>query len=110
VVELFLAGPGDRYLEIELGPGGHHLVLLLGGVRKVVQEQLPLDFHVQHANGRWSGRAWLPAGWLPEGPWRTNAYAIHGLGAERRYLAAFPVPGEAPDFHRLECLRPLSAL
>lgn len=28
--------------------------------------------------------------------------AVYGLGEGRRYLAAFPVPGSAPDFHRLE--------
>lgn len=110
VVELFLAGPGERYLEIELGPGGHHLVLRLEGNRQVVEERLPMDFQVRMSDHRWMGRAWVPTGWLPPGPWRTNAYAIHGVGSQRRYLAAFPVPGEAPDFHRLECMEALDGL
>jgi hypothetical protein len=46
---------------------------------------------------------------VPEGPWRFNAYAIHGVGAARRYLAHFPVPGPRPDFHRLECFGALEA-
>ncbi len=33
---------------------------------------------------------------------RANLYAIHGVGTARRHLAMTPVPGEAPDFHRLE--------
>jgi len=36
-----------------------------------------------------------------------NAYAIHGQGSERRYLAAHAVRGAAPDFHRLECFAAL---
>ena len=36
-----------------------------------------------------------------------NAYTISGIGAERGYAAACPVPGGAPDFHRLECFAPL---
>ena len=31
-----------------------------------------------------------------------NAFAIHGVGPQRRYLACTPVPGPQPDFHRLE--------
>jgi hypothetical protein len=48
------------------------------------------------------GAAWIPRAWLPRGADRVNAYAIHGRGPSRRYLAAFPVPGDQPDFHRLD--------
>jgi hypothetical protein len=44
-------------------------------------------------------------GTLPP-PHRLNAFAMHGLGLRRRYLAMEPVPGEAPDFHRLEHFLP----
>ncbi|MCK6504885.1 hypothetical protein L6R53_16055 [Myxococcota bacterium] len=101
VVELFVVGPGQRYLEVELGPHGHHLVLQLHGVRNVVARELPLDLRVTCAAGRWQARARLPRALLPPGPHLANAYAIHGRGAGRRYLAWTPVPGPAPDFHRL---------
>jgi hypothetical protein len=109
VVELFLLGDGDRYLEVELGPHGHHLVLELHGRRQPTRRGLPLEFEVgRDEAGRWSGLARLPWTYLPAGALRANAYAIHGVGAERRYLAWAPVPGDGPDFHRLEHFRPLS--
>lgn len=112
VVELFLAGSGPGYLEIELGPHGHHLVLQLAGVRRVQASALPLDYRVERTpqGTRWRATARVPAAWLPPGPLRGNAYAIHGLGTARRYLAASPVPGDAPDFHRPDCFAPLPGL
>ena len=55
----------------------------------------------------WTGRAAIPAAWLPEPVGIGNAYAIHGPPEARRYRALHPVPGEAPDFHRLECFGPI---
>jgi hypothetical protein len=107
VVELFLLGTGDRYLELELGPHGHHLVLQLGGRRRVEAQGLPLAFTAERAGARWTGRAHAPAAWLPPELRACNAYAIHGSGRARRYAAAFPVPGPEPDFHRLEHFGPL---
>jgi hypothetical protein len=37
---------------------------------------------------------------LPQPFSHVNAYAIHGQAAARCYQAAFPVPGERPDFHQ----------
>ena len=112
VVELFLAGPGPAaavpYTEIELSPHGHHLVLRFVGVRNAIERALPLEFAARHAGGRWHGEARVPEAYLPPRPWRVNAYALHGAGAARRYLAAHPVPGAAPDFHRPECFAPLA--
>lgn len=103
VVELFVVGPGARYTEIEVGPFGHHLVLRLEGVRRPVADRLPLRVHrVERDAGRWRAEATLAASLLPPRPWRVNAYRIHGQGPTRRYLAHAPVPGEGPDFHRLE--------
>lgn len=106
VVELFVAGAADedgraRYTEIELSPHGHHLVFELVGTRHVVRRCLPLDYRAAIAGDRWRGEAVLERHFLPPPPYRGNAYAIHGQGAERRYLAATPVPGEEPDFHRV---------
>lgn len=102
-------GGGERYTELELGPHGHHLLLRLEGVRRVVERMLPLDVHFSRSFGRWQARALLPWALLPAPPWRANAFAIHGLGPSRRYLAAFPTGGAQPDFHRLEVFRPLPA-
>jgi len=107
VVELFIAGPGEQYLEIELGPYGHHLVLQLDGIRTVVSEGLDLHYSARIRNHGWNGLAKIPLAWLPEGPHRINAYAIHGPPDARRYLCWAPVPGDHPDFHRLGCFRPV---
>lgn len=102
VVELFVLGPDDTYTEIELGPHGHHLVLQLQGRRQIVARELPIQWTTALQGSRWRGEARLPRSLLPPGPHRWNATAIHGQGETRRYLAAFPMPGPAPDFHRLD--------
>lgn len=106
VVELFIAGPEERYLEVELGPHGHHLVLQLDGVRQRLGSPSPLSYSVHIDGERWWGEAFLPAEYVPSGPHRVNGYALHGSDP-RRYLAHVAVPGEAPDFHRLEGFVPV---
>lgn len=106
VVELFLLGPQDHYLELELGPHGHHLALWLEGRRQVARDRLPVECECKLQGARWSAELRLERSLLPPGPLRWNAYAIHGVGARRRYLAAHPAPGPAPDFHRLEAFAP----
>lgn len=105
-MELFILGSEERYLEVELGPHGHYLVLALAGRRNVVKSGLQLDYEASLEDARWRGRARIPWAFLPPAPSRCNAYHIHGVGSARRYLAAFPVPGERPDFHRLDCFAP----
>jgi hypothetical protein len=115
VVELFLADANERYLEVELGPLGHYLVLELSGVRKATRVGLPIEYTSEiivqpsAANtftGRFAGHARLPASYLPQGVCRTNAYAIHGAGPARCYHAHASLPQLAPDFHRLETFVP----
>ena len=106
VVEVFLLGRDARYLEIELGPHGDTRVLTLSGVRAVERDHLEIEFEARRADGRWRGHAVVDAALLPPGLARLNVYAIHGVGDARRYLACHPVPGEAPDFHRLEHFGP----
>jgi len=108
VVELFVvgSGPGPNYTEIELGPYGHHLVLQLDGIRATVASELPLTFEARISGDRWTGRATIAGHLMPAHPRWWNAYAIHGVGAARRYLAAHPVPGDGPDFHRLRHFAP----
>jgi hypothetical protein len=119
VVELFVASAADEpaptgaaiesdegarssiaYTEVELSPWGHHLVLRLAGARRVVAAGLPLAYRVRRSGSRWVGAARLARHLLPPLPWRANAYAIHGEGRGRRYLAATALPGERPDFHQ----------
>lgn len=112
VVELFLAGQITSgglvpYTEVELSPHGHHLVLRLEGIRRPVERLLPLSYEATIAGERWSGIALLPWAYLPEGLLSVNAYALHGTGENRRYLAMVPVPGTVPDFHQPAVFRPL---
>jgi hypothetical protein len=107
VVELFLLGEGERYTEIEVGPHGHHLALNLLGRRHVVDGHVRVKVETRIDGARWSGRAEVSRSDLPERCIRANAYAMFGSGVDRQCLAAHPVPGEAPDFHRLECFPPI---
>ncbi len=103
VVELFLLGEDERYLEVEVGPHGHHWVLALHGRRRIVREGIPVDLEVvlDRGLGRWRAELSFSRDLLPPGLARANAFAIHGVGDARRYLAAHAVPGDGPDFHRL---------
>lgn len=111
VVELFIAAaaPGEdvAYTEIEVSPHGHYLVLRLAGARRVVEKGLALEVETRIEGRRWYAGATIPAALLPTPPWTANAYALHGAGAGRRYLAMIPVPGSSPDFHRPELFRRL---
>lgn len=93
------------YTEIELSPHGHYLVLRFAGVRNRMAEGLPLSFTAAIDGGRWTGAALLPPDLLPSPPLRVNAYAVHGVGAGRHYLAMIPVLGEKADLHRPELFR-----
>ena len=104
VIELFLFGDGEHYLELELGPHGHHLILLLAGVRQVIQciESADYSAEVEPDRRRWRGHLRLPVHLIPNDTSRMNAHALHGAGATRRYLSAYPSPGARPDFHQRE--------
>lgn len=109
VVELFLLGPDGParpYTEVELGPHGHHQVLQLAGVRRPLAMGLPCALRSWREGARWRAEATVAAELLPNPIVAYNAYAIHGQGAARRYLAHRPVPGPAADFHRLEHFAP----
>jgi hypothetical protein len=102
VVELFLLGTGQHYLELEFSPHGHYLALSMAGPRQRAAKDHPLKYRSRVDGERWSGSAAIPIHLLPVGLHAHNAYSIHGVGTARRYLAAFPIGGRAPDFHRLE--------
>ena len=106
VVELFLANEAGHYLELELGPHGHYLALRFAGVRHLVSQDLTLSYLAEISGERWRGVASAPLSILPAGADRANAYAIHGQGPDRRYLAAHAVPGPRPDFHQPQFFQP----
>ena len=117
VVEVFIADAAEHYLEVELSPHGHHLVLELSGVRHIVRGRLPIDYQANitprsaESVGRFHGVARVPWDYLPRAATRVNAYAIHGQGAQRRYhahSAAGGLGGEVADFHRLGSFVPLT--
>lgn len=97
VVEVFFAG-SDSYLEIELGAGGHWLVLAFDAVRHRSDDFSDMTFETSHQvhDRRWENEITIPWDVVPKGVARMNAFAIAG-GA---FLALNPVPGEIPDFHQ----------
>jgi len=107
VVEVFLLGADERYLEVELGPHGHYLVLALAGVRQVVATYGPLDYIARRSGARWRGRAEIRREWLPTGLAWANAYAMANRGSQRQYFCHAPTGGARPDFHRLEAFVPM---
>jgi hypothetical protein len=98
VVECFLAGGDGRYVEVELGAGGHFLVLGFSAPRRLEDDHggftPALDF-VRTASG-WRSTLVLPWPLVPPALCAVGAFAIAG-GA---FLAAHPLPGSAPDFHQ----------
>lgn len=110
VVELFLSGP-DGYTELELGPGGHFLLLRFSAPRFLSDAceflQLPLYLTPLEADGRsWSCRTLVPWSVLPSDVERLNAYVIVGT----HFLCWAPLPGEKPDFHQPQRFPLLSSL
>ncbi|MCB9665331.1 MAG: hypothetical protein H6732_14565 [Alphaproteobacteria bacterium] len=100
VVEWFCVGADGRYLEVELGPGGHHLVLQLAGVRQVTAQGLPLDCDARRVEGWWAAWAAVPLAWLPPPPWRAAGFRLHGPPEARVHLLSVALPGAVPDFHQ----------
>ena len=78
-------------------------MLQFAGWRRRLGSPQPLRFEAQIDGNRWQGKAWLANALLPPAPHLVGAFAIHGDGQNRRYLAAMPAAGAAPDFHRQEC-------
>jgi hypothetical protein len=98
VVECFLVGEGGRYLEVELGAGGHFLVLCFDAPRRLADAHPELRPDVEH---RRDGRGWRTALTLP---WACVPAGLCGLdafvSAKGEHLAWAPLPGPAPDFHQ----------
>jgi hypothetical protein len=100
VVECFLVGEGGRYLEVELGAGGHFLVLSFDAPRVLADAHEDLDptLHFETGTHGWVSSLLLPADLLPPRICAVNAFVIAG----GRFLAWHPLPGPGvdPDFHQ----------
>lgn len=118
VVEVFLAEGRDEdspYVEIEMGPFGHWLVLGFTGYRRQVPlGEVVLGNDTTIDGDRWRGHLKLEPSW-----WRGilerarfgNAFAIHQRHGVRRFCAAFDSGHTGPpDFHRLDTYRTLRSL
>ncbi len=99
VVECFLVG-SEKYLEVELGAGGHWLVLDFKAPRvrdcEYVDFQPKIDFVEDAGDGRWASTIIIPWEMVPEGLHAANAFVIVG----ENYVCATPLPGEKADFHQ----------
>jgi len=99
VVELFLVGPGHQYLEIELGAGGHFLVLGFDRIRHRSKDhanfQPVLQFHKTQQK-TWVSELTIPWKIIPENLRAVNAFMI----ASGQFLAYSQLPGDKPDFHQ----------
>ncbi|XP_069834705.1 UPF0462 protein C4orf33 homolog isoform X3 [Dendropsophus ebraccatus] len=110
----FLNSETEQYLQVILGPHGHHLVLLLSQCRNIWKQCLPLSYRATISQEAWKGAALIPWEYFPPQVDRFNAFASHGSGLKKTYEALYPVPekevveGQHPDFHRLEYFRPFS--
>lgn len=100
VVELFLVDENGHYLELEFGPHGHYLALQLDAPRSVIRSQMPLTHDALVSKSRWQSLSIVPKELLPTKIVKHNAFAIHGQGKERKYLAHSPLPGPKTDFHQ----------
>jgi hypothetical protein len=108
VVECFLVGEGGRYLEVELGAGGHFLALSFDAPRVLADahEDLGPELHFERGTQRWRSTLQLPAELLPPGICAVNAFVIAG----GHHLAWHPLPGPRadPDFHQPDRFPPIS--
>ena len=113
VFELFLLAEGGNYLEIELAPKGHYLLLVLNSNRDVLEYGLKLENYktlidaseTAEKAGRWHAGTFIPCRYFPGKLQKFNAYSIHKSGSDRFYTALFPSPlgkYDQPDFHRIE--------
>lgn len=99
VVECFLVGE-EKYLEVELGAGGHWLVLSFTAPRVRSEEyvtlQPKLNFESNGNSGRWHSSIVIPWTIVPAGLTAANAFVIVG----DNFLCASALPGEKADFHQ----------
>merc|ERR1719270_231905 len=109
----FLCKANEQYIELEFGPFGEHLLLLLNGRRNDIAKMLPVNYgaFIDREKKRWQGHAIIPADYFPPNVTHFNAYAIHNQqinGSEPIYKALYPSSGPEPNFHDLESFEEFS--
>jgi hypothetical protein len=102
VVECFVVG-AEGYLEVELGAGGHFLVLDFAAprVRRNAYEAFVPRIHFepcQEGKPAWRSSILIPWPMVPVPVQGVNAYVI----SRHHYLCYHPLPGPRPDFHQPE--------
>ncbi|KAF2344669.1 hypothetical protein FHG87_024576 [Trinorchestia longiramus] len=90
VVEAFFLNDEDQYLEVELGPHGQHIVLLLYGKRNILRHSLPMQVTTTITGSRWRGTGVIPIEYFPPKVNRFNAYAMHVPGKRRHQESLYP--------------------
>jgi Ser/Thr protein kinase RdoA (MazF antagonist) len=103
VVECFIVG-SRKYLEVELGAGGHFLVLDFCKRAPRVRDHEYERFRptlewlpsVPEDAGRWQSSVVIPWEMVPKRPNAVNAFII----ARDQFLAYYPTEGPTPDFHQ----------
>lgn len=100
VVECFIVGE-KKYLEVELGAGGHFLVLdfLEPRVRDNEYEGLEPQMSFEPkipGSDAWRSSLLLPWDMIPEGIRAINAFVI----SRENFLCHSPLPGPHADFHQ----------
>jgi len=104
VVEVFLVDEASleeapRYIEIEMSPHGHHLLLSFEGIRARTGQHEPIGYRAEVDGERWFGEMTVARALMPWARLRMNAYRLCGEGEQRRHLVATALPGPTPDFH-----------
>jgi hypothetical protein len=98
VVECFVAGRDGRYLELELGAGGHFLALCFDAPRRCCDALESLRPRIEHRADAYGWTARMCA------PWRIVPAEIRALNAfvaaGGQLLAHHPLPGARADFHQ----------
>ncbi len=105
VAELFLAKNDKEYLEIEIGPCGHFLILGFSDVR--VRSNEYEDFAptiVTHNDQKTITHTFLiPTTMLPEPITKACAFVI----SKDLFLSSAPLPGDEPNFHQPASFPPI---
>lgn len=103
VVECFIVG-SRKYLEVELGAGGHFLVLDFCKRAPRVRDHEYAHFRptlewlpfVPEDSGRWRSSIVIPWEMVPKRPNALNAFII----VRDQFLAYHPTEGSTPNFHQ----------
>ena len=102
VMECFVVG-AEGYLEVELGAGGHFLVLDFAAprVRRNAYEAFAPRMTFEpclEGKPAWRSSILIPWSMVPVHVQGVNAYVM----SRHHYLCYHPLPGPAPDFHQPE--------